>query len=56
MFLDEATSALDVRTERKIQKTLNKISKEIVTVTVAHRLNTIKHADEIFCLKEGLVD
>lgn len=50
LFLDEATSALDIRTERKIQKTLNKISKDILSITVAHRLDTIKNADEIFSI------
>ncbi len=45
--MDEATSALDNVTEMQIQQSLNELSKGRTTLVVAHRLSTIKHADEI---------
>lgn len=52
MILDEATSALDNVTEYEIQKSLEELSKERTTLVVAHRLTTIKNADEIVVLTE----
>lgn len=53
IILDEATSALDRRNEKLIQATLDRISKGITTLTVAHRVKTIMHADLIYVLKPG---
>ncbi|WMJ80479.1 ABC transporter ATP-binding protein [Clostridium sp. MB40-C1] len=50
LILDEATSALDNATEIIIQKSLEKLSKDRTTIVVAHRLSTIKNADEIIVL------
>ncbi len=47
LILDEATSALDTVTEQKIQASLNELSRGRTTIIVAHRLSTIKDADEI---------
>jgi ATP-binding cassette subfamily B protein len=48
--LDEATSALDRKSERIIQKTLDKISEGRTTISIAHRLKTIENSDCIFVL------
>ena len=47
LILDEATSALDTVTEQKIQKSLDELSVGRTTITVAHRLSTIRNADVI---------
>ena len=53
LILDEATSALDTESERLVQDALEKLMKTRTTIAVAHRLSTIKNADEIFVLHEG---
>ncbi|MFA9422310.1 MAG: ABC transporter ATP-binding protein [Sedimentibacter sp.] len=53
LILDEATSALDNATEMLIQNSLEKLSKGRTTVVVAHRLSTIKNADEIIVLTDN---
>lgn len=53
MILDEATSALDNVTEREIQKSLEELSKGRTNIIVAHRLSTIKNADEIILINRG---
>ena len=53
LILDEATSALDNTTEAQIQESLDELTKNRTTVVVAHRLSTIKNADEIYVLDEG---
>lgn len=55
LILDEATSALDTESERLVQNALEKLMKTRTTVAVAHRLSTIKHADEICVLHEGKI-
>ena len=53
LILDEATSAVDNVTELAIQQSLAKISQDRTTILIAHRLSTVKHADQIFVLKHG---
>lgn len=53
LILDEATSALDTESERLVQEALTNLMKTRTTVAVAHRLSTIKNADEICVLHEG---
>lgn len=55
LILDEATSALDTESERLVQDALEILMKTRTTVAVAHRLSTIKHADEICVLHEGKI-
>ena len=56
LILDEATSALDNTTEIFIQKELEELSKGRTTLVVAHRLSTIKNADEIFVIQNGNIE
>ncbi len=57
LILDEATSALDTESERLIQQSLEDLSRNRTTLIIAHRLSTVKHADEIVVLtEEGLVE
>lgn len=55
LILDEATSALDNTTEILIQKSLDDLCKGRTTLVVAHRLSTIKNADEIAVISEGKI-
>lgn len=55
LFLDEATSALDNETERRITETIRGLDGEVTTVLVAHRLSTVRHADQLLFLKDGQV-
>ena len=54
-LFDEATSALDSHTEKKIQASLDEISKDHATLVIAHRLSTIVDADEIIVLHNGII-
>lgn len=56
LILDEATSALDNVTELQIQDSLEKLSKGRTTIVVAHRLSTIKNADEIIVITENGIE
>ncbi|MDO4588269.1 MAG: ABC transporter ATP-binding protein [Fusobacterium sp.] len=56
LILDEATSALDNITERLIQKSLEELCKGRTTIVVAHRLSTIKNADEIIVLTDNGIE
>jgi ABC-type multidrug transport system fused ATPase/permease subunit len=55
LILDEATSALDTKSERKIQKAIEKISTETTLIVVAHRLSTIVNADYVYVLENGSI-
>jgi ABC-type multidrug transport system fused ATPase/permease subunit len=53
LILDEATSALDTESEVLVQEALERLMKTRTTIVVAHRLSTIKNADEICVMKDG---
>ena len=55
LILDEATSALDNTTEMLIQRSLNELAKGRTCLIVAHRLSTIKNADEIAVISKGKI-
>lgn len=55
LILDEATSALDNMTEMQVQAALSELSKGRTTIVVAHRLSTVKTADEILVVENGAV-
>lgn len=54
-MFDEATSALDTESERKIQNNMELIIKNRTTLIIAHRLSTVKHADRIVVLDQGVI-
>lgn len=53
LILDDATSAVDMETEAKIQKALREVMKGRTTFIIAHRISSVKHADEILVLEDG---
>lgn len=55
LILDEATSALDNVTEMQVQAALSELSKGRTTIVVAHRLSTVRSADEILVVENGLI-
>ncbi len=55
LILDEATSALDNATEILIQQSLDELCKGRTTIVVAHRLSTVKNADEIAVIDDGVI-
>jgi len=55
LVMDEATSALDAESESEIQKTLEDMRGRVTVVVIAHRLNTIQHADKVILLEDGKV-
>ncbi|MHB1211294.1 MAG: ABC transporter ATP-binding protein [Candidatus Nanopelagicales bacterium] len=55
LVLDEATSSLDSETEQAIIQTLVELEGEVTTITVAHRLATVRHADEVLYLEGGRI-
>jgi ABC-type multidrug transport system fused ATPase/permease subunit len=56
LVLDEATSALDNATEQEIAATLAKLAGSMTIIVVAHRLSTVRGADTLIFLKDGLVE
>ncbi len=55
LVLDEATSALDTETERAVQKAFDNLARGRTTITIAHRLSTVRNADQIVVLDHGQV-
>jgi len=55
IIFDESTSALDSKTESKIQKSFDTKLKNKTTITIAHRLSTLKNSDIIFVFKHGKI-
>ena len=55
LILDEATSALDTESEHLVQDALERLMKSRTTVAIAHRLSTVKNADEICVIHEGRI-
>lgn len=55
LILDEATSSVDTRTEKLIQKAMDKLTEEKTSIVIAHRLSTIKNADKIIVIDDGRI-
>src|SRR6202000_2286747 len=55
LVLDEATSALDTETERAVQQAFDNLARGRTTITIAHRLSTVRNADQIVVLDHGHV-
>lgn len=56
MILDEATSALDTESEKIVQDALDKLMVGPTSFVIAHRLSTVKNADQILVLNKGRIE
>jgi len=55
LILDEATASLDTETEKQIQEALERLVKGRTTISIAHRLSTLRNADRLFVLENGQI-
>ena len=55
LILDEATSALDTESEKLVQEALQRLMQNRTSLVIAHRLSTVRHADEIVVLQQGRI-
>ncbi len=55
LILDEATAAMDTQTERSIQESLDRLTKNRTTIIIAHRLSTLRDADKLVAIENGRV-
>jgi ATP-binding cassette, subfamily B, bacterial MsbA len=55
IILDEATSALDTESERLVQDAINNLMSNRTSIVIAHRLSTVRHADEIIVMQQGSI-
>jgi ATP-binding cassette subfamily B protein len=55
LILDEATASLDTETEKNIQEALNRLVKNRTTLSIAHRLSTLRDADALIVLDHGAI-
>jgi ABC-type multidrug transport system fused ATPase/permease subunit len=55
LLFDEASSALDTESEAHIQRTIDSLAREITTVIVTHRLSSVRHADNIYVVRQGRI-
>jgi ATP-binding cassette, subfamily B, bacterial MsbA len=56
LVLDEATSSLDTESEEQVQAAIDRVTKGITAVVIAHRLSTVIKADKIVVLSEGRIE
>lgn len=55
LLLDEATSAIDSQSEVLIQQALENTTRDLTTITIAHRLNTVINMDHIYVMDQGRI-